>query len=96
MACFDRLSTNGIWQSPVIQLRPYRAQSFARDTVRRTANTADHPLAPQLLENRQRTVVKPPSVAIHAVDLDYPPFSIKAVDDRPALRERVQHALFIF
>ena len=80
----------------VVQLRPYRTQAFAGDAVRRAASAADHTLSPKLLENRQRAIIEPPAVAVHAVDLDYPPAFVEAVEDRPALRQRVQHALFIF
>jgi hypothetical protein len=81
---------------PIIQLRPDRAQAFTRNPVRRAADAADQALAPKLLENSQRTIVQTPAIAVDAIDLDDATARIKAVENGAALRQRVEHALFIF
>lgn len=84
-------------QSPVIQLRPDGGQPQPSHAIRRTADRRDQAAALELPEQAERAVAQHMAVAGEAIGRDdMAGRGAAAVLDAPALRQRVQHALFVF
>ena len=84
-------------RSAVVELRAYGVQAAAADAVGGAALRSDQLPAAEALEDVHAAIVEAPAVAIEAVDFnDLARLRIAPMHDPAALRQRVQHALFVF
>lgn len=81
--------------SAIVGLSPQPEQPLAGDAIGRTRLAGDQPLPLERTENAQCAVGQPPTFTREAIDfVNAAGLFIAAVNDTPALRQHVQHALF--